>query len=138
MKQKMKLIERKENLDHSKMKNDLVDITEEEVRTICELYNEPFLSFMINSGSWTCINLAIVINTTSTLNKDRCDSHFSIFYDGRIQLSRNDGNWGGHKYEDINPLKAIDYLRLRGYEFKYDIPKKLERKFKLKKIEDGL
>jgi len=118
------------------MKKDLINITEEEVLTICELYNEPFLSFSVDHGNWTCIGLAVGINTTSTMNKDRYDSYFSIFYDGKIQLSRNDGNWGGHNYEDINPLKATDYLRSRGYEFKYEIPKKLERKLKLKKIED--
>lgn len=120
------------------MKKDLINITEEEVRTICELYNEPFLSFMVNSGSWTCIGLAVCISTTSTSNKDRYDSHISIFYDGRITLSRNDGNWGGQNYEDINSLKTVDYLRSRGYEFEYEVPKKLERKLKLKQLEDGL
>ena len=120
------------------MEKNLVDITEEEVRTICELYNEPFLSFSVDSGSWTCINLAIGIVTTSTSNKDTYDSCFSIFYDGKIQLSRNNGRWDGHKYVDINTLKATDYLRSRGYEFKYEIPKKLERKLKLKQLENEL
>ena len=118
------------------MNKNLIDITEEEARTICELYNEPFLSFMTDSGSWTCLGLAISIQTTTTMNKDRYDSHIEIYYDGRIRLSRNDGGWGGMKNEDINPLIVIDYLRSKGYEFKYEIPKKLERKMKLKEIEN--
>jgi len=111
------------------MKKNLIDITEEEVRTICELYNETFLSFSVDSGSWTCIGVTVCIDTISSY-----ESEISIYYDGRITLSRNNGDWGGNEYENINPLKAVDYLRLRGYEFKYEIPIKLERKIKLKQI----
>lgn len=113
------------------MKKDLKDITEEEARIICEIYNEPFLEF--RAGLWTW-GLAAVIETTSTTKGDYNDSNISIRYDGRITLTRNNGNWGGMRNEDINALIAIDYLRSLGYEFKYEIPKKLERKIKLNKI----
>jgi hypothetical protein len=59
-----------------------------------------------------------------------------ITNDGRIKLTKNNGNWGGCRDIDINPLIVIDYLRSRGYEFRYEIPVKLERKLKLKKIND--
>lgn len=59
------------------------------------------------------------------------DSNISIFLDGRVKLTRNNGGWNGVKEEDISPLLVIDYLRSRGYEFKYEIPKKLDRRIKL-------
>jgi hypothetical protein len=117
------------------MSKDLANITEEEIKTICSFYNEPYISFM--AGKWPSIGLAIKINTTSTLNNQPDDSYITIYYDVKVQLSRNNGNWGGHRYEDINPLITIDYLRLKGYEFKYDKPeifKKLERKQKIDEI----
>ena len=116
------------------MKKDLRDITEEEVRTICEIYGEPYLSFL--AGKWKDLGLAVSIDTTSTMNGSTDDSHIAIYYDGKITLSRNNGNWGGMRNIDINPLITIDYLRSRGYEFKYEIPIKLERKLKLKNIND--
>ena len=116
------------------MKKDLKDITEEEVRTICEIYGEPYLSYMTNK--WQDLGLAVVIDTTSTMNGSNDDSHFSIYYDGKITLTRNNGNWGGCREITINPLIVIDYLRSRGYEFKYDMPVKLERQLKLKNIND--
>lgn len=119
------------------MKKDLANITKEEVLTICEIYNEPFLDFM--AGRWT-YGLAVQINTTSTSNGHRFDSYITIFYDGKIELSRNGGGWSGRangmRNEDINPLIAIDYLRSLGYEFKYDLPIKLERKIKLNNINE--
>lgn len=115
------------------MKKDLKDITEEEVRIICEIYGEPFLSFL--AGKWT-FGLAVSISTTSTLNNSNDDSSIAIYYNGKITLTRNNGNWGGMREIDINPLITIDYLRSRGYEFKYEIPIKLERKLKLKNIND--
>jgi len=110
---------------------DLKDITEEEVKIICEIYGEPYLSYM--AGSWTH-GLAVQIETTSTINNSNYDSYIAIDYNGTISLSRNDGNWGGMNYEKICPLIAIDYLRSIGYEFKYEIPIKLERKFKLNEL----
>lgn len=120
------------------MKKDLMYLTEDEARIICEIFSEPFLSFMTAKDviSWKNLNLAITIDTTSTINGDSDDSHISIFYDGRIMLSRNNGNWD--RYEDINPLLAIDYLRSIGYKFEYKLPEKLERKLKIKKIEESL
>lgn len=122
------------------VKKDLVNITEEEVKTICSFYNEPYLKYSTNcDGKWEFLGLAININTTSTLNNSRDDSHISIYYDGRVRLSRNNGGWGGMRDEHINPLITIDYLRLRGYEFVYEKPeifKKLERKNKLNNIKD--
>jgi len=118
------------------MKKDLMYITEEEVKTICEFYGEPFLSFMSNiHGKWTTIGLAASINTTSTCNGSNDDSYIQIFYDGRVILSRNNGRYGGMRDEVISPLITIDYLRSKGYEFKYEIPKKLERKMKLDELD---
>ena len=113
------------------MKKDLKDITEEEVRMICDFYNEPLISF--NAGLWN-FGLAISIQTTCTTQGDYNDSYISIYYDGRITLNRNNGGWGGMRSEDINTLITIDYLRNLGYEFKYEIPKKLERKIKLNNL----
>ena len=109
-------------------------ITEEEVKTICEFYNEPFLSYM--AGKWAFIGLAVSITTTSTLDGNNDDSSIAIYYDGKVLLNRNNGNYGGFRTENISPLITIDYLRSRGYEFKYDIPKKLERKLKLDKLDE--
>jgi len=111
---------------------DLKDITEDEVKTICEIYDEPYISYI--AGVWKNLDLAVQINTTSTINRDSDDSYIVIYYDGRIKLSRNNGNYGGHRYIDINSLIGIDYLRSLGYEFKYEIPLKLERKIKLYKL----
>lgn len=112
---------------------DLKDITEKEVRTICDFYNEPFLSFM--AGKWT-YGLAVQINTTTTSNGDRDDSYITIHYDGKMSLSRNNGGWNGCRDIDINPLITIDYLRSLGYEFKYEIPKKVDRRIKLENLND--
>ena len=118
------------------MKKDLMYITEKEVKTICDFYGEPFLSFMSNiHGKWTTIGLAASINTTSTCNGSNDDSYIQIFYDGRVILSRNNGRYGGMRDEVISPLITIDYLRSKGYEFKYEIPKKLERKMKLDELD---
>jgi len=116
---------------------DLKYITEEEVRNICEFYNEPFISYMVNDNDrWKSLGLAISIETTTTINKSNYDSHIAIFYDGRVTLSRNTGGWGGLTREDISPLITIDYLRGLEYEFKYEIPKKLDRKIKLSKLNE--
>ena len=119
------------------MKKDLVNITEEEVRMICEFYGEPFISYMTNSHCrWTDIGMAVCITTTLSTDHSPSmrgfDSTIAIFYDGRINLNRHSG-WS-HISEDINPLITIDYLRKRGYEFKYELPKKINRKIKLQQI----
>lgn len=119
---------------------DLKNITEEEVRIICELYNEPFIDFHIYNKSFSYLPI-ISISTTSTFQgtEGPCapsiyDSTISIFLDGRVKLTRNNGGWNGIKEEDISPLLVIDYLRSRGYEFKYEIPKKLDRRIKLSRF----
>jgi hypothetical protein len=101
------------------MKN-LSDITEDEVKHICELVGEPYLSYMTNNdGKWDKLGLEIQINTTSTMNQSINDSYITIRKNGMVQLWRNNGDWGGHRYDDINGLIVTDYLRERGYEFKY-------------------
>jgi len=110
---------------------DLKNITQEEVETICELLEEPYINHM--AGLWN-YGLAVQIITTSTANNNRDDSYVTIFYDGKINLHRNNGNWGGMRDESICSLIITDYLRSEGYEFKYEIPKKLERKFKLNEL----
>jgi len=110
---------------------DLKDITIDEVEIICELCGEPFISYM--SGLWHH-GLAVQINTTSTMHNNINDSYITIEYDGTIILNRNNGNWGGMREEKICSLMITDYLRSVGYEFKYEIPKKLERKLKLNEI----
>ena len=110
---------------------DLKDITQEEVETICELYGEPYISYM--AGIWKH-GLAVQINTTSTAYNSIYDSYITIDYDGTVYLTRNTGNWGGMRNENICSLIVTDYLRSLGYEFKYSIPKKLERKFKLNEL----
>lgn len=126
------------------MKKDLTNITPEEAKTICEFYDEPFLYYMTNSdGKWNGLGIAISINTTSTLNGNRYDSDITIYYNGKVRLRRNDGGWNGMREEDINPMITIEYLKLKGYEFKFDIPEKfkplfqkLERKYKLDQINE--
>jgi len=99
------------------MKN-LQDITEPEAKEICRLAGEPFLSFMTNKhGNWDSLGLEITIQTTSTLYGDTDDSSISIYKNGKIILWRNNGQWGGSRYEEINTLPIIDYLRERGYNF---------------------
>lgn len=115
------------------MKKDLKDITEDEVRMICEIYGEPFIDY--NAGIWTW-GLAVSISTTSTTLNNYYDSHIAIYYDGRITLSRNNGGWNGMRDENINPLIVIDYLRSLGYEFKYEIPTKIARKLKIKALNE--
>jgi len=110
---------------------DLKNITKEEVEIICEMYGEPFIDYL--AGEWN-YGLAVQINTTSTAYNNVNDSYITIYYNGIINLHRNNGNWGGMITESISPLIAIDYLRSQGYEFKYEIPKQLERKFKLNEL----
>jgi hypothetical protein len=99
------------------MKN-LQDISEPEAKEICRLAGEPFLDFMTNKhGKWTSMGLEVSINTTSTLYGDPDDSQISIYKNGKIILHRNNGDWGGSRYEEINTLPIIDYLRERGYNF---------------------
>jgi hypothetical protein len=101
------------------MKN-LSHVTEEQVRKICELTGEPFISFMTNErGQWDSTGLEIQINTTSTMNGHRDDSYIWIRKNGEVQLWRNNGGWGGSRYESINGLAVTDYLRNQGYEFNY-------------------
>ena len=121
------------------MKKDLINITEEEVLIICEILGEPYIGFITNShGSWTSLGLAVSIETTTTLSShpkhSNDDSHILIYYNGKIRLSRNNGGWGGMRDEEVNALPIIDFLRGRGYEFKYELPEKLERKLKLQNI----
>lgn len=122
---------------------DLMDLTESEARFICKIYNEPFLEYhtVKDYPSWIQLNIAVAITTTSTLENSKDDSRITIYYDGNITLHRNNGNWGGSRYEQINPLIGIEYLRLLGYKFKYNIPDdikseflKLERLSKLKQL----
>lgn len=95
---------------------ELKNITEEEVKEICRLVGEPYISFMTNThGKWT--DLAVQIETTSTLHGSKHDSCIWIRNNGTIQLWRNNGDWGGHGYEEINSLPVIDYLRKQGYVF---------------------
>jgi len=99
---------------------ELSNITEEEVKEICRLAGEPYLDFMTNShGKWTGLGLEIQISTTSTLNDDRDDSTITIHKNGMVRLWRNNGDWGGSRYEEINGLPITDYLRKQGYEFDY-------------------
>ena len=113
------------------MKKDLKNITEEEVKIICDFYNEPYISYI--TGKWhpEYFNLAIQINTESILKNNKNDSYISIYYDGKVELSKNNGKWNGSRYEKISPLITIDFLRSKGYVFEYDIPVKIKRKIKL-------
>lgn len=112
------------------MKKSLKEITEEECKIICEMYGEPYIKFYINDSDY--FGLYVVISTTTTLNhKSRYDSSINIFINGNVTLYRNDGGWNGSRNEDICAIMATDFLRNRGYEFKYELPKKVERKIKL-------
>lgn len=94
----------------------LRELTEEEARKICEILHEPFLSYMVNDdGKWG--NLEVQIETTSTINGDSDDSCIWICNTGEIQLHRNNGDWGGCRYEAINTYPIIMYLLNGGYIF---------------------
>lgn len=96
----------------------LKDITEEEVKEICNLVNEPFLDFMVNNdGKWDSLGLEVSITTTSTMNKNSHDSNINIFKNGTITLSRNNGDWNGFKYHPINSYVIINFLKNNGYFF---------------------
>lgn len=98
----------------------LNQITEEQARKICELVGEPFIGFMTNNdGKWNSTGLEIQINTTSTMEGHRDDSYIWIRKNGEVQLWRNNGDWGGSRYESINGLIVTDYLRNEGYKFVY-------------------
>jgi len=103
---------------------ELINITEEEVKEICRLADEPYLSFMTNShGKWTSMELELQIETTTTLNGDKDDSCIWIYKNGMVRLHRNSGDWGGNRDEEINALPITDYLRKQGYEFDYNYSK---------------
>lgn len=98
----------------------LSQVTEKQVREICDLVGEPFIDFMTNEdGRWDSLGLEIQINTTSTLKGHRDDSFIWIRKNGEVQLWRNNGDWGGSRYDNINGLAVTDYLRNQGYEFSY-------------------
>jgi len=97
---------------------ELHELTQQQAEAICVLANEPFLSFMTNhDGKWKGLNLAIQIETTSTVNGNKDDSCIWIYYDGTVRLWRNNGDWGGSRDVRINSLKITDYLRQQGYSF---------------------
>jgi hypothetical protein len=90
----------------------LNEITIDQVKKICELAGEPFISFMVNNnGKWDSIGLEIQIVTTCTTHKSKEDSYIRIYLNGTIQLQRNSGDWGGCYYDTINGLAITDYLR---------------------------
>ncbi len=96
----------------------LSNITEDQVKHVCNLLGEPFLSYMTNSdGKWNNLGLEIQIETTSTRNRDVNDSCIWIFKNGTIRLHRNNGDWNGSRDIPINTLPIIDYLRECGYTF---------------------
>jgi hypothetical protein len=98
---------------------ELHNITEEQAKHLCELVNEPYINMVTNSdGKWDGSGLEVQILTTSTLNGDRDDSCIWIYKDGTVSLYRNNGNWGGHRYEPINASLVTQYLRGQGYVFK--------------------
>ena len=100
------------------MKKELHQITEEQVKHICKLVGEPYIYFMTNSdGKWNELGLEIQITTTSTLRGHRDDSSISIYKNGKVTLWRNNGDWNGHRYVDVNALPVTDYLREQGYVF---------------------
>jgi hypothetical protein len=99
---------------------ELKNITEAEVKEICRLAKEPYISYMTNNdGKWSCLDgLEIQIITTTTMNHaSKDDSYLSIYKNGKVSLWRNNGDWNGHRYEEINALPITDYLRERGYKF---------------------
>ena len=96
----------------------LRELTEEQAREICAILGEPFLSYMVNDDSkWDQLQLEVQIQTTSTLNGDSDDSCIWIRNTGEIQLHRNNGNWGGSRYEPINTYPVIMYLLENDYVF---------------------
>lgn len=96
----------------------LHDITVEQAKHICKLVHEPYIDVMTNNnGKWDSIGLEVSIHTTSTLNGDSDDSCIRIYKDGKVSLHRNNGDWGGSRYEPINALLVTDYLREQGYMF---------------------
>ena len=111
------------NLYNSKINEgtkDLKYITEDEVKHICELVDEPYISYMTNhDGKWDNLNLELQICTTSTMNNNsKYDSYITIYKNGIVELSRNDGSYGGFKNYSINAYKITKYLIKQGYVFK--------------------
>jgi hypothetical protein len=89
----------------------LSELTNAEAREICRLANESFISFLTNSsGIWDGLGLEIQIHIPN-------DRVIWIYKDGKVSLHRNNGDWGGSRYEEINGLKITDYLKERGYKF---------------------
>ena len=102
---------------------ELKNITEKEIKKICELAGEPYLSFMTNSdGKWDGMELEIQIETTSTLHGNTHDSCIWIRKNGEISLWRNNGDWGGHGYHPIPVVSIANYLKERGYKFDVEEP----------------
>jgi len=95
----------------------LTKVSEDHVRQICKLVNEPFVDYMVNDGYWDEMGLEIQIRTDVV--NTRTDSYIWIYKDGKILLYRNDGTFGGSRYEPINTLPIIDFLRKEGFEFGY-------------------
>lgn len=68
---------------------ELRELTEEQARHICEISNEPFLSFLTNNhGKWNTLGIEVNIYTTSTAEGSRDDSNISIYKNGKIVLWR--------------------------------------------------
>lgn len=98
---------------------ELHNITEEQAKHLCKLVDEPYIDMMTNKdGKWDDLGLEVQIHTTSTINGNRDDSCIWIYKDGKVRLHRNNGDWGGSRYEPINALIVTDYLREQGYVFK--------------------
>ena len=96
---------------------ELKNITEEEVKHICELVGEPYISYLAGVKSWIQFNLVIQILTTSTVHGNSNDSFIQIYNNGMVTLDRNNGDYGGCRKASINAMLITDYLRAQGYTF---------------------
>lgn len=105
--------------EQSEKKMNLDNITEEEVKAICNFLDEPYHSYMTGKWEDNAGALKVQIETTCTTRGDTHDGSIFIYGDGKVVLYKNNGGWGGSSHRDINPLPIIDYLRARGYEFDY-------------------
>lgn len=95
----------------------IINITEEEVKEICNLLGQSYIDYMTNDdGKWDGLNLLVQITTESTVNGSDYDKFIWIYKNGDVSIFENNGEWNGSQTTKLDNTLVLDYIKKRGYE----------------------